>query len=69
MAYQRVNWLADLKRMARGQKPKAEAWLIAQLAADRLAAIPDGVTRTHRERREQSVVWLERLYRLSDPRS
>ncbi len=62
MAYQRVNWLADLKRMARGQKPKAEPWLVAELAARWSEA---GIRASEDT---DEVGQLERMLRLEDPR-
>ena len=59
MAFQQINWLADLERMARGEKPKAEPWLVAELAVKWAKA---GLE-------VSEVGQLDRLYRLEDPRS
>jgi hypothetical protein len=58
VTYQKVNVLADLKRMAKGQKPNAEPWVVAMLAVPWVEA---GL-----ETNENNQ--LERLFRLDDPR-
>ena len=62
MAYQKVNWMADLKRMAAGKKPKAEARLVAELATK---AVDRGIRASEAS---DEVAQLERMFRLADTR-
>ncbi len=62
MTYQRADCLADLKRMARGQKPKAQPWLVAEWAVRWAEA---GIRASEES---DEVGQLECLMRLEDPR-
>ncbi len=61
-AYQKINWMVDLKRMARGQKPKAEPWFVAEWAARWAEA---GIRASEDA---DEVGQLERMLRLEDTR-
>lgn len=58
MTYQKIDVLAELKRMEKGQAPKVAPWLVTALAAPLVQAGLDN----------KEVNRLERLYRLEDPR-
>jgi hypothetical protein len=58
MAYQKINVLAELRKLAKGKQTKAPAWLIAELSIPHVQA----------GARDRAVDELERLYRLEDPR-
>lgn len=58
MAYLKVNMLAELRRMRRGQKTKTDSGDVADWA---LQWVKVGLDQTE-------VAQLERMYRLKDPR-
>jgi hypothetical protein len=73
MAYRKIDMLAELKRMARGKDPTVPARDVARWAVDWVnaglegggAVAGDGAVAAGRD---DAVDFLDRLYRLEDPR-
>ncbi len=73
MAYRKIDMLAELKLMARGKDPTIPARDVARWAVEWVNAGLDGSgagerAETGAARRDDSVGFLDRLYRLEDPR-
>ena len=75
MAYRKIDMLAELKLMARGKDPTIPARDVARWAVEWVNAGLDGNgagagegAETGAARRDDAVGFLERLYRLEDPR-
>ena len=75
MAYRKIDMLAELKRMARGKDPTVPARDVARWAVDWVnAGLEGGGARAGVEAgagaagRDDAVDFLDRLYRLEDPR-
>ncbi|MGA2674180.1 MAG: hypothetical protein ABSE99_13240 [Terracidiphilus sp.] len=65
MTYRKIDMLAELKRMAHGKDPTVPARDVARWAVEWVNA---GLDSNGAARRDDAVDFLDRLYRLEDPR-
>lgn len=59
MTYEKLNVLTELRKLAKGTRTKAPAWLISEISIPLVRA---GI-------RNRDIDDLERLYMLEDPRA